>query len=100
MVLPISTLAKFRESQARLYLLVPAGGTGTRTTPGHFPLPVLLPDTRPEASRLVPVTDPDEPFVAWLPAERPEASRKSVRWPLVPLVRVVALPATRPLPSR
>ena len=67
---------------------------------GHFPLPVLLLVTLPEASRRVPVTKPDEPLVVWLPVDRPEASRKLVRLPLVPLVREVALPVVRPLASR
>ena len=67
---------------------------------GHFPLPVLLPVVLPEASRRLPLTKPDEPFVVWLPVDRPEASRKTVRLPLVPFVRVVALPVIRPLASR
>jgi hypothetical protein len=58
---------------------------------------VLLPVILPEASRRV-VTD--EPFVVWLPVDRPDASRKSVRVALVPLARVVALPVKRPLASR
>ena len=67
----------------------------------HFPLPVLLPVIRPEASRCVPVNDPEElPLVVWLPLSRPDASRY---WVLVlePLpVRVSALQAIRPLASR
>lgn len=50
---------------------------------GHFPLPVLVPVVLPEASRRVPLTKPEEPFVVWLPADRSEASRKSVRLPFV-----------------
>jgi hypothetical protein len=62
---------------------------------------VLLPVIRPEASRCVPVNDPDElPLVAELPVMRPDESRY---WVFVaePLpVRVSALPAKRPLASR
>jgi hypothetical protein len=83
-----------------LYFFAAVGGTRTRGTTGHFPLPVLLPVVLPEASRRVPLTKPEEPFVVWLPADRFDASRKSVRLPLVPLVRVVALPVVRPLASR
>ena len=61
---------------------------------------MLLAVTLPEASRRVPLTEPEEPLVVWLPADRPEASPKSVRLPLVPLVREVALPSVRPLASR
>lgn len=75
------------------YFFTPGGGTGTGVMLGHFPLPELLPVRRPEASRCVPVNDPDLlPVAAELPASRPEASRY---WVLVaePLpVRVSALP--------
>ena len=85
----------------RAYFFTPAGGTGVRVTPSHFPLPVLLPARRPDASRLVPLKDPVElPLVVELPLRRPEASRY---WVFVasPLpVRVSALPAVRPLASR
>ena len=67
----------------------------------HFPLPELPPVSRPDASRWVPVNDPEGlVFVVWLPVSRPEASRY---WVLVPEplpVRVSALPAMRPLASR
>jgi hypothetical protein len=83
------------------YRLAAGGGTGTFVTPWHFPLPVLLPIRRPDASRWVPVSDPEGlAFVVWLPVSRPEASRY---WVFVaePLpVRVSALPAKRPLASR
>ena len=83
------------------YLFAPGGGTGTFTTPWHFPLPLLLPVSRPDASRWVPLNDPEElPLVVELPVSRPEASRY---WVLVavPLpVRVSVLPARRPLASR
>jgi hypothetical protein len=61
------------------YFLTPVGGIGTREVIGHFPLPVLLPVVLPEASRRVPLTEPEEPFVVWLPADRPEASRMTER---------------------
>jgi hypothetical protein len=81
---------------ATAYFL-PNGGTAA---PADFPLPVLRPMTRPEASRFVPVIVPAPlPLLVWLPVKRPDASRKSVRLPLG-LVRVVAVPETRPLASR
>ena len=67
---------------------------------GHFPLPVLLPVVLPEASRRVPVAKPDESYVVWLPADRFDASRKTVRLPLVPFTREVALPVILLLESR
>lgn len=77
------------------------GGTGTRVTPWHFPLPPLLPVSRPEASRCVPVKDPARlPLVVWLPARRPEASRNWVRVVIPATLLVSALPANRPLASR
>ena len=58
------------------YFFKPARGAGVRVTPWHFPLPVLLPIRRPDASRWVPVSDPEGlAFVVWLPVSRPEASR-------------------------
>jgi hypothetical protein len=72
---------------------------GTRGTIGQL-LPVLVPVVLPDASRRVPLTNPEEPLVVWLPVDRFDASRKSVRLPLVPLAREVALPSTRPLASR
>ena len=47
------------------------GGTGTFTGAVHFPLAVLLPMSRPEASRWV----VELPLVLVVPANRPEASR-------------------------
>ena len=88
-----------RAALSFLYFFVPAGGIGTRGTTGHSPLPVLVPVTLPEASRRVPVAKPDEPLVVWLPVDRFEASRKSVRL-VLPFVRAVALPVVRPLASR
>ena len=83
------------------YFFAPAGGTGTRVTPWHFPLPELLPVSRPEASRWVPVTDPEWlPLVVWLPVSRPDASRYWVRLPVPETLLVSALPAVRPLASR
>ncbi len=78
-----------------------AGGDGTLATPGHFPLPELLPIRRPEASRLVLVAAPAElPLMVSLPLRRPEASRNWVLL-LVPAdLWVLALPARRPLASR
>ena len=85
------------------HFFTPGGGTGVRVTLWHFSLPVLLPVTRPEASRCVPLNDPDElPLVVELPVSRPEASRYwvLVAVPLPLPVRVSALPARRPLASR
>ena len=87
------------------YLFAPGGGKGTFAVSLHFPVPELLPIIRPEASRRVPVCDPDGlPWVAELPVRRPEASRY---WVLVLeplpeplLVRVLPLPWIRPLASR
>ena len=87
-------------SKSFYFFFVPVGGIGTRGITGHFPLPLLVPVVLPEASRRVPVTKPDEPLVVWLPVDRPEASRKLVRLPLVPFAREVALPVIRPLASR
>jgi len=77
-----------------LYFFAAVGGSGTRGTTGHFPLPVLVPVLLPDASRRIPLTKPEEPFFVWLPADRFDASRKSVRLPLVPLGREVELPVT------
>ena len=56
---------------------------------------------RPEASRWVPLNDPDELLcVAELPVTRPEASRNWVRVAAAPVVWVFALPSTLPLASR
>jgi hypothetical protein len=58
------------------YFFDPVNRTGVRVTLSHFPLPVLLPIIRPEASRCVPLNDPDElPRIAELPVKRPEESR-------------------------
>ncbi len=59
-----------------LLFFASVNGTGVRVTPSHFPLPLLLPIISPEASRCLPLNDPDElPLVAELPVNRPEASR-------------------------
>lgn len=56
--------------------LTPRGGAGTTAVPWHFPLPVLPPVSRPDASRRVPVDNPEGlAVVVWLPVSRPEASR-------------------------
>jgi hypothetical protein len=81
-----------RAALSFLYFFAAVGGTRTRGTTGHSPLPVLVPVVLPEASRRVPLAKPEEPFVVWLPADRFDASRKSVRLPLVPLGREVELP--------
>jgi hypothetical protein len=83
------------------YFFALGGGRGIGTLFGHFPLPELVPVTRPEASRRVPVTVPAGlPPVVVVPVIRPEASRYCVR-PLLPAdVRVSALPVIRPLASR
>ena len=76
-------------------------GTGTIAVPMHFPVAVLVPIKRPEASRCVLVADA-VPLVTVLPVRRPEASRYWV-WmlaPVPPLIRVAALPVSRPLASR
>ena len=41
------------------YRFAPGGGTGTFAVPWHFPLPLLPPISRPDASRWVPVNDPE-----------------------------------------
>ena len=65
-----------------VHFFTPNGGTGTRATPWHFPLPELLLTTRPEASRWVPLYDPVVlPWVVWLPVNRPDASRYCVLLP-------------------
>jgi hypothetical protein len=70
-------------------------------TPWHFPLPVLLPIGRPDASRWVPLNDLEGlAFVIWLLVSRPEASRYWVLVASPPPVRVSALPAMRLLASR
>ena len=81
------------------HFFVPANGTGVRVPPWHLPLPVLLPVTRPEASRRVLVMVP-LPCAVSLPVSRPEASRNWVWVPVLPNLLVLALPAIRPLPSR
>ncbi len=82
------------------YFFTPGGGTGTRVTPGHFPLPVLLPVSRPEASRWEPVTVPVDLLVVSLPVRRPEASLNCVLL-LAPANLVVsAVAAKRPEASR
>lgn len=84
-----------------VYFFAPGGGTGTTAVPWHFPLPVLPPVRRPDASRWVPVNDPEGlVFVVWLPVNLPEASRYWVFVAVPLLVRVSALPAVRPLASR
>ncbi len=58
------------------YFFTLGGVTGTTAVPSHFPLPVLLPIIRPEASRWELLNDPlGLPLVAELPVNRPEASR-------------------------
>jgi hypothetical protein len=85
------------------YLFAPGGGKGTFAVSLHFPVPELLPVIRPEASRCVPVCDPDGlPLVVELPVMRPEPSRY---WVVVPepeplWVLVSPLPWIRPLASR
>lgn len=75
------------------YFFNPGGGAGTTAAPLHFPLPALPPISRPDASRCVPVDDPDGlPLVVELPVSRPEASRY---WVLVAeslRVRLSAVP--------
>jgi hypothetical protein len=81
-----------------VHLFDHANGNGVRVTPWHFPLlELLLPVNRPEASRWVVVL----PLTFVVPVKRPEASRYWVV-ALVEslLVRVSALPASRPLASR
>jgi hypothetical protein len=69
-------MASNRFHPAGFHFFAPAGGDGTLTTLGHFPLPEQLPIRRPEASRLVLVAVPAElPWVVSLPLRRPEASR-------------------------
>jgi len=98
------------EGQAGAYCF--NGGTGTGAEPVHFPVPVLVPIKRPDASRCILVAVPAVPLVTVLlvtvllvtvlPVRRPEASRYWV-WtmaPVPPLIRVSALPAGRPLASR
>lgn len=77
------------------HLFTPGGGTGKGLPLGHFPLPEMLPVSRPEASRWV-VELPLE-FVA--PVKRPDASRNWVRLPLPVTLLVLALPAILPLVS-
>ena len=73
------------------------GGTGTFTGAVHLPLVVLEPLRRPEASRWV----LELPLALVVPAKRPDASRYCVVALVgLPLLRVVALPANRPLASR
>ena len=86
---------------SRAYFFIPSGGVGTTAVPWHFPLPVLPPVSRPEASRWVPVNDPEElAFVVWLPVSRPEASRYWVRLRVPANLLVLALLAIRPWASR
>ena len=85
----------------RAYFFTLGGGTGTGAVPVHFPVAVLVPVTRPEASRWVLVAAPAGlPLVAVLPVSRPEASRYCVVLPDPLPVRVSALPSIRPLASR
>ena len=79
------------------HFFVPTNGTGVRVPPWHLPLPVLLPVTRPEASRRVLVM---VPWVVSLPVIRPEASRNWVWLPVLPSLLVLELPVSLPLPSR
>ncbi len=58
------------------YRELPMGGDDTLTAPWHFPLPELLPISRPEASRnWVRLPLPANPLVVALPVVRPLASR-------------------------
>ncbi len=75
-------------------------GTGTAAVPAHFPVAVLAAIMRPDASRWVLVADPGLPLVTVLPVSRPDASRYCVVAPDPLLVRVSAVPASRPLASR
>ena len=60
----------------------PQIGDCTFATPWHFPLPELRLTSRPDASRCVPLSDPDElPLVVWLPVSRLDASRYCVLVP-------------------
>jgi len=71
--------------------------------PLHFPVPLLLPCTRPDASRSVPVNVPDGLMLPEvLPVRRPEASRYWVCTlaPVPPLFRVAAVAVSLPLASR
>lgn len=73
------------------YLLAPPSSVGTRGVTGHLPLPVLVLVVLPDASRRVPVTKPDPPFIVWLPADCSEAEfirRENV-------VAIQSLPAYR-----
>ena len=45
------------EYRGGAYFLTPGGGT--TAVPWHFPLPVLPPVSRPDASRWVPLNDPE-----------------------------------------
>ncbi len=74
---------------------------GIGTVFGHFPVPELVPVTRPELSRRVLVIVPAGlRLVVVVPVIRPEASRYCVRPPVLADVRVSALPVIRPLASR
>lgn len=67
----------------------------------HCPMPVVVPVTRPEASRWMPETRfAAFPRVVVVPVSRPEASRYCVRLPVLVDVLVSALPVIRPLVSR
>jgi hypothetical protein len=74
---------------------------GALAAPWHFPLPELLLTRRPDASRRVPLKDPEglTLVVVWLPVSRPDASRYCVRLPLPEKLFEVALPVVRPLAS-
>jgi hypothetical protein len=67
----------FGKGRTRMdYFFIPGGGTGTRATPWHFPVPVLFTATRPDASLCVAVTNPPGlTFVVSLPLILPELSR-------------------------
>ena len=80
------------------YFVAPVTGTGTRVPVMQLPLPELVPETRPEASRRVLVVL--TPWVVSLPLRRPVASRNCVRLPFPENLLVLALPDMRPLASR
>ena len=94
----------FRDPASALppaYFFTLEGGKGTGAGLWHFPLPELVPVTRPEASRRMPVTVPAGlPPVVVVPVIRPEASRYCERSPVPVDVRVSAPPVIRPLASR
>ena len=48
-IVRVTNFASCGKSQRRRsYFFAPAGGVGTRSTPWHFPVPVLFPVARPD----------------------------------------------------